>query len=123
LISSYPTISSNSTSLWNKCKCKNFNKDFTGRPLDELKFVVSANLTRRHLDEFQKAEIAIKFDKLFRKIARDKWLGTKFTSETAKEAGVKSGISRQPTQQQQQQQMEQQEELEEPDERVVFTFV
>ena len=24
---------------------------------------------RRHLDEFQKAEIAIKFDKLFRKIA------------------------------------------------------
>ena len=70
-------------------------REFTGRPLDELKFVVSANLTRRHLDEFQKVEIAIRFDKLYRKIARDKWLDTKFTSETARDAGVKSGISRQ----------------------------
>ena len=38
----------------------------------------------------------MKFDKLFRKIARDRWVETKFTSETAREAGVKSGISRQP---------------------------
>jgi hypothetical protein len=71
-------------------------RDFTGRPLDELKFVVHANLTRRHLDQFQKAEVAIKFGKLFRKIARERWTETKFTSETAREAGVKSGISRQP---------------------------
>jgi len=80
-----------------------YNKrDFTGKPLEELKFVVHANLTRRHLDEFQKAEVAIKFDKLFRKIARDKWMDSKFTSDTAKEAGVKSGASRRGEQPQQQ---------------------
>lgn len=50
---------------------------------------------RRHLDEFQKAEIAIKFDKLFRKIARERWRqDTHFDSESGREAGVKSGISR-----------------------------
>src|SRR5215469_11379385 len=64
-------------------------KDFTGRPLDELKFVVSANLTRRHLDEFQKAEVALKYDKLYRKIARDKWTESKFTSDSARAAGIK----------------------------------
>ena len=48
--------------------------------------VISANLTRRHLDEFQKAEIPIRFDKLFRKIARDRWIDSKFTSETGREA-------------------------------------
>jgi ParB-like chromosome segregation protein Spo0J len=33
-------------------------KDFTGKPLEELKYVVSVNLHRRHLDEFQLVEIA-----------------------------------------------------------------
>jgi ParB-like nuclease domain len=35
-------------------------KDFTGKPIQELEFVVSVNLHRRHLDEFQKAEIGMK---------------------------------------------------------------
>jgi hypothetical protein len=46
-------------------------KDVTGRPLDELKYVVTVNLHRRPLDEFQRAEVAIKFDKLYGKIARE----------------------------------------------------
>jgi ParB-like chromosome segregation protein Spo0J len=58
-------------------------KDFTGRPLDELKYVVTVNLQRRHLDEFQRAEIAIKFDKLYRKIARERYEATLFSSEAA----------------------------------------
>jgi ParB-like chromosome segregation protein Spo0J len=37
-------------------------RDFTDKPLEELKFVVSSNLNRRHLDEFQKAHVAIKYD-------------------------------------------------------------
>jgi hypothetical protein len=41
------------------------------KPLDEIKYVVYVNLHRRHLDEFQHTEVAIKLDKLYRKIARD----------------------------------------------------
>ncbi len=63
-------------------------------PSHELKFVVSVNIPRRRPDEFQRAEVAIKFDKLFRKIAREKFRESHFTSETAREAGIKSGISR-----------------------------
>ena len=33
-------------------------KRFDGQPLEELKFVARANLHRRQLDEFQRAEIA-----------------------------------------------------------------
>ena len=64
-------------------------KDFTGRPLDELKYVVTVNLHRRHLDEFQRAEVAIKFDKLYRKIARERYEATLFSSEAAREAARK----------------------------------
>jgi hypothetical protein len=31
-------------------------KDFTGRPLDEMMYVVSVNLYRRSLNDFQRAE-------------------------------------------------------------------
>jgi hypothetical protein len=64
-------------------------KDFSNKPLDELKYVVTVNLHRRHLDEFQKAEIALKYDKLYKKIARDRWQATKFTAETGTEAAGK----------------------------------
>jgi hypothetical protein len=35
-------------------------------------YVVNVNLYRRNLNEFQRAEVAIKFDKLYKKIARDR---------------------------------------------------
>ena len=55
--------------------------------------LLSANLTRRHLDEFQKAEVAIKFHKLFRKIARDRWTETHFISESASPTGIDQMLS------------------------------
>ena len=64
-------------------------KDFTGKPMDELKYVVSVNLHRRHLDEFQRAEIALKYDKLYKKIARDRWASTKYISESVADAASK----------------------------------
>ena len=64
-------------------------KDFTGKPLEELDYVVSINLDRRHLDEFQRAEIALKYDKLYKKIARDRWASTKYNSESGSEAANK----------------------------------
>ena len=64
-------------------------KDFTGRPLDELKYVLTVNLHRRLQDEFQRAEVAIKFDKLYRKIARERYEATLFSSEAAREAARK----------------------------------
>jgi hypothetical protein len=64
-------------------------KDFTGKPIDELKYVVSINLHRRHLDEFQRAEIALKYDKLYRKIARSRYDASHFTSETGRAAIIK----------------------------------
>ena len=57
--------------------------------MEELAYVVSVNLHRRHLDEFQRAEIALKYDKLYKKIARDRWEATKFTSESGGEAASK----------------------------------
>ncbi len=38
-------------------------KDFAGKPLDEIKYFVCVNLHRRHLDEFQRAEVAIKLER------------------------------------------------------------
>jgi hypothetical protein len=50
-----------------------------------IKYVVSTNLHRRHLDEFQRAEIALKY-KLYRKIARSRYDASHFTSETGRAA-------------------------------------
>jgi hypothetical protein len=64
-------------------------KDFTGRPLDELRYVVTVNLHRRHLDEFQRAEIGLKWDKIARRIASERKAASQFTSETGREAIMK----------------------------------
>lgn len=56
-------------------------RDFTGKPIQELEFVVSVNLHRRHLDEFQKAEIGIKMRSMAQRITNQR-----FTSETGHEA-------------------------------------
>jgi hypothetical protein len=42
------------------------------------------NINRRHLDDFQKAEVALRHDKLAQKIAAEHHEKTKFTSETGK---------------------------------------
>lgn len=60
--------------------------DFTGKPLEELRYVVSVNLRRRHLDEFQRAEIALKMDRLARKIAEERKKATLFIHDSATEA-------------------------------------
>ena len=61
-------------------------KDFTGRPLDEMMYVVGVNLYRRHLNEFQRAEIGIRFEELRRKIAQKQQEGSRFTPETSQMA-------------------------------------
>jgi hypothetical protein len=49
--------------------------------LEELKYVVDVNIHRRHLDEYQKAEIALRMEKLSRQIALER--RKQFTRQTA----------------------------------------
>jgi hypothetical protein len=64
-------------------------RDFTNKPIDELKFVVSVNLHRRHLDDFQRAEIGIKMVAIARRIARQNYESKFFTRETSLRAHEK----------------------------------
>lgn len=64
-------------------------KDFTGKPMEELKYVVAVNLHRRHLDQFQRAEIGLKMDKIARTIAKERQQASRFTAETGKAAAIK----------------------------------
>jgi hypothetical protein len=50
---------------------------------------VTVNLHRRHLDEFQSAEIGLKWDKIARRIASEGKAASQFTSETGREAIIK----------------------------------
>ena len=61
-------------------------KDFTGRPLDEMMYVVNVNLYRRHLNEFQRAEIGIRVEELRMEIAQKQQEGSRFTPETSQMA-------------------------------------
>ena len=61
-------------------------KDFTGRPLEEMMFVVNMNLYRRHLNEFQRAEIGIRVEELRREMAQKQQEGCRFTPETSQMA-------------------------------------
>ena len=61
-------------------------KNFTDMPVQELRYVLSVNLHGRHLDEFQRAEIGLKMDKIARQIAKERQAKTLFTSETGREA-------------------------------------
>lgn len=48
-------------------------KHFEGRPIDELEFVLSVNLRRRHLDEFQKSEVALKASAIAERAVRHEY--------------------------------------------------
>jgi len=64
-------------------------RDFTDKPMAELRYVVAVNLHRRHLDEFQKAQIGLKFDKIAREIAARRKKDVDYTTETGKAAAEK----------------------------------
>jgi hypothetical protein len=61
-------------------------KDFTGRPLDEIMFVVNVNLYRRHLNDFKRAELGIRLEELLRKSGQLQQEGARFTPETSQAA-------------------------------------
>jgi uncharacterized protein (DUF1015 family) len=61
-------------------------KDFIGRSLDEMMYVVNVNLHRRNLNEFQRAEVWIRVEELRRKIAQQQHEATRFTPETSQMA-------------------------------------
>jgi hypothetical protein len=66
-------------------------RNFAGRPMDELNYVVAANLDRRHqdLNEFQRAEIGLKMEKPVHEIAAKRKQATHFTRETGKMAAMR----------------------------------
>jgi hypothetical protein len=60
--------------------------DFTGRPLDEMMYVVNVNLYRRNLNDFQRAEVGIRVEELRRKLGQQQQEASRFTPETSQEA-------------------------------------
>jgi ParB-like chromosome segregation protein Spo0J len=60
-------------------------KDFDD-PLEEKKFVIEANLNRRHLNEFQKAELGFLLEGLEVEMARKREADSRFDSQKAKAA-------------------------------------
>jgi transcriptional regulator with XRE-family HTH domain len=62
------------------------SKDFTGRPLDEMMYVVNVNLYRRSLNDFQRAEVGIRVEELRRKLGQQQQEASRFTPETSQEA-------------------------------------
>ncbi len=65
-------------------------KDFIGRPLDEMMYVVNVNLQRRSLNEFQRVEVGIRVEEQRRKIAQEQQEATRFTPETSQMANIPS---------------------------------
>jgi len=63
-------------------------KDFRGRPLDEIMFVVNVNLYRRHLNDFKRAELGIRVEELLRKSGQLQQEGARFTPETSQAESV-----------------------------------
>lgn len=61
-------------------------KDFKGKPLEELMYVVSVNLYRRNLNLFQRVEVGVKVDEIRRRIAQERQQASRFTSETGQDA-------------------------------------
>jgi len=61
-------------------------KHFTGRPLDEMMYVVNVNLYRRSLNDFQRVEVGIRVEELRRKLGQHQQEASRFTPETSQEA-------------------------------------
>jgi ParB-like chromosome segregation protein Spo0J len=64
-------------------------KDFTDKPQDELEYIMAVNLHRRHLNELQRAKIALKLKKKVNRIAAERKRASQFTKESGKEAAMK----------------------------------
>jgi hypothetical protein len=60
--------------------------DFTGRPLDEMMYVVNVNLYRRSINDFQRVEIGIRVEELLRKSGQQQQKASRFTPETSQKA-------------------------------------
>jgi hypothetical protein len=64
-------------------------KNFAGKPMEELRYVVAVNLHRRHLDEFQKAQIGLKMEKIARQNAAKRQKAIHYDTQTGTEAANK----------------------------------
>ncbi|MGB8935743.1 MAG: ParB N-terminal domain-containing protein [Candidatus Nitrosopolaris sp.] len=64
-------------------------KDFTGKPMEELRYVIAVNLHRRHLSQFERAEMGVKMYNIDGTIAKQRQRASRFTTETGKAATVK----------------------------------
>jgi hypothetical protein len=55
-------------------------------PLEEKKFVIEVNLTRRHINDFERAEIGYTLERLEAEKAKRRQIQSRFNSATGKEA-------------------------------------
>jgi hypothetical protein len=60
--------------------------DFTGKPVEELRYVVAVNLHRRHFGQFERAEMGLKMHNITGTIAKQRQQASRFTTETGKGA-------------------------------------
>jgi hypothetical protein len=66
-------------------------KNFVGKPLEELKFVCTINVNNRQLNEFQRAQVAIRFKKLYaeKETNKERMKAWYFTKATGKQAAIR----------------------------------
>lgn len=64
--------------------------------MEELRYVVAVNLHRRHLDEFQKAQIGLTMEKIAREIAAKRQKALHYDSQTGADAANKMWYQQKP---------------------------
>jgi hypothetical protein len=62
-------------------------KDFAGKPLEELKFVITMNINNRQLNELQRTQVALRFKKLYaeKETSRNRMQAWYFMKNTGKQ--------------------------------------